>query len=303
MQRSKVASELIIVDNNSNPELKKSELVCEITKSQQNVRIIQACQQGLTFARIAGFKNSNYNWLVFIDDDNIIGEGYIDELFKLIIQHPKVKCWGAGKIRVKYCTKKISPFLNTLRPLFQERNFDGIRYSCNIKGEEFYPPGSSMCIEKRAFNYYLKLIESGSITLSDRIGKSLNSAGDVQIIYSCIKNGDFVGCAEGLTLTHVISEEKTKFLNLMKLQFSLHSYQIKAFNEIFSNEQIPIKKVTNREILLAVYYYLRVNGFFPLKQTFIRLAEIMGMFNARVIAGDFRPPLCLTFFKLFINIK
>lgn len=301
MQHSNVESELIVVDNNSTPQLADNDFLSALLIDIKNVHLIRENKPGLTFARIAGYKNAKFNWLIFVDDDNLPGNNYLNELANLSQKYPEVRCWGAGRIQVVFKNQKNSVFLESLRPLFQERNFTGVNYSCNIKGEEFYPPGSSMCIEKVAFGNYLKLINAGTITSSDRTGYSLNSAGDVQIIYTCLKHGYSVGCSENLILEHLISESKTKLSYLLRLKYALSSCQIKAFNEIFSDAVIPVNPVTNKELLMAIYSHLRLKAIVPIKNSLLEFAATMGMYNARVLAGGFQKPIVLRLFEKLIN--
>ncbi|TWI81409.1 glycosyl transferase family 2 [Lacibacter cauensis] len=301
MQHSNVESELIIVDNNSTPKLQQNEFLNEIVITNKSLQLVRENKPGLTFARIAGYQKAKYSWLIFVDDDNLPGNDYLNELAILSVKYPRVKCWGAGKIQVVFKNQKETRFLHSLRPLFQERNFSGVNYSCNIKGEEFYPPGSSMCIEKNAFGQYLELINEGTITSSDRTGYSLNSAGDVQIIYCCLKFGHSVGCSENLNLEHVISNTKTKLSYLLRLRYALSSCQIKAFNEIFSDAAIPVKPVTNKELLVAIYSHLRIKNILPLKNSLLEFAATVGMYNARVLAGGFHKPSLLRLFEKLIN--
>jgi|LauGreDrversion4_2_1035121.scaffolds.fasta_scaffold43077_2 glycosyltransferase involved in cell wall biosynthesis len=298
-----IKSELIIVDNNSIPNLKEIACLNELIFKNKNILLVREDIPGLTYARIAGFKKAKFNWLIFVDDDNLPGIDYLIELDRLSKNYPEVKCWGAGKIEVIYQDQKLNPFLQSLKPLFQERSFKGVCFSSNIAGEDYYPPGSSMCVERSAFQTYLELIEKGSITSSDRTGNSLNSAGDVQIIYCCIKYGFSVGCSDKLTLLHLIKKEKTKQSYLLRLKYALSSCQIKAFNEIFTDTPIVVNAVTNKDIIIAVYSHIRLKGIYPLKNSILEFASKMGIYNARILAGGFQKPFLLIFFEKLINYR
>jgi len=301
IQYTPVKSELIIVDNNCTPDIKYTPFLNDLILANDNIQLVREDLPGLTYARIAGYKKAKFNWLIFVDDDNLPGIDYLLELDRLSKNYPKVKCWGAGKIEVIYHDQKLNPFLQSLKPLFQERSFIGVCFSSNIAGEDYYPPGSSMCVERSAFQIYLELIEKGSITSSDRTGNSLNSAGDVQIIYCCIKYGFSVGCSDKLTLIHLIKNEKTKHSHLLKLKYALSSCQIKAFNEVFIDTQIPVNSVTNIELLKALYSHIRLQGICPVKNSILEFASKMGIYNARILAGGFQKPFLLHLFEKLIN--
>lgn len=303
MENSDVVSELIIVDNNSNPPLNHIIFLSQLLRINKKIKLVSEIKPGLTFARIAGFKKAHYDWIIYVDDDNLPNCHYLNELTDLSERYPEVKCWGAGTIQVLFENSRNTNFLESVRPLFQQRHFKGVNYSCNIKGEEYYPPGSSMCIEKYAFKRYLDLINKGIITSSDRTGNNLNSAGDTQIIYCCLKNGYYVGCSENLILKHLISSKKMKLTYLLKLKYALDSCQIRAFNEVFPERAISVTAVTNKEILISIYSHLRIKKIFPIKNTFLEFASTMGMFNARILAGGGQKPILLRLFEKMINYR
>jgi glycosyltransferase involved in cell wall biosynthesis len=303
VSNSKVPVEIVIVDNNSSIPLEKNFVSADWKFDISQLKIVREERPGLTFARIAGYQSARYDWMIFVDDDNLPGIEYVNELEKLTDQLPEVKCWGAGKIEVVYTGQKETAFLTSIRPLFQERNFKGVNYSCNIKGEDFYPPGSCMCVKKIAFEKYYNLIMKGVITSSDRTGSSLNSAGDTQIIYCCIKNGFSVGSSEKLTLKHLINQKKTSNAYLLKLKYALSSCQVNAYNEVFSNDPIPVKAATSKEILKSIYSSIRINGLFPFKKKILDIASLMGEFNGRHLAGNFARPFLLRMFEQLIGHK
>lgn len=295
--------ELIIIDNNSFIPLDQNEELVQLIKDVQWINLIREEKAGLTFARIAGYHRSTYDWMIFVDDDNLPSQEFIKELKHLTENFPEVKCWGAGKIEVEYIGQEETIFLKSIKPLFQERDFPGINYSCNIKGEDYYPPGSCICVEKIAFEKYNNLIKKGTITSSDRTGYSLNSAGDVQIIYCCILNNFSIGSSGNLSLKHLINKKKTRFSYLFRLRYALSSCQLKAFNEVFIDNPIIVKPTTTKSIIKGLYSHIRINGLFPIKKTLLDLTAIMGIHNGYYLAGGFAKPFLLRIFEMLIGHK
>lgn len=293
--------EVLIIDNNSLIPLSKDDALNAQFKDVVDYKVIREERSGLTHARIAGYLNARYDWLIFVDDDNLPCDNYINELQSLVESTPEVKCWGAGKIDVEYIGRKETPFLDSVKALFQERNLKGVHFSCNRKGEDYYPPGSCICINSIVFEKYYELFRKGLITSGDRAGNSLNSAGDAQIIYCSIRNNFCVGSSGGLQLKHLISKTKTKFSYLIRLVYALNSCHIKAYNEVFSDDPVRVTPGSDKEICRAIYSHFRIEGFSPVRKTLLDISRLMGIWNARHIAGNFRKPLVLSTFEKIIG--
>ena len=302
-KKSTSPCELIIVDNNSFIPLDQNKELVQQINDVKWIRLIREEKAGLTFARIAGYQHSMYEWMIFVDDDNLPNQEFIKELEHLTEKFPEVKCWGAGKIEVKYIGQVETIFLKSIKSTFQERNFSGVNFSCNRKGEEYYPPGSCMCVEKIVFEKYYNLIKKGFVTSTDRTGNSLNSAGDTQIIYCCILNNFLVGSSSNLSLKHLINKKKTRISYLLRLKYALSSCHIKAYNEVFFDNPIIVKPTTTKSILKSLYSRLRINGLFPTKKTLMDLSAVMGEHNSHHLAGGYAKPFLLRIFEMLIGHK
>jgi glycosyltransferase involved in cell wall biosynthesis len=302
-KKSSRDTEVLIIDNKSWKPLSEDHELNKKFKGIVDYSIIREEKQGLTYARITGFLNARYDWLVFVDDDNLPAENYIEELQRLEQTIPEVKCWGAGKIEVEYTDQKETSYLKSVKNLFQERDFAGVNYSCNKKGGEYYPTGSCICVHKIVFKKYYELFTGGAITSGDRTGNSLSSAGDAQIVYVSVKNKYPVGSSGNLQIKHFINKNKTKNSYLLRLVYALNSCHIKAYNEVFPDDPIPVKPSSAKEICKGLYTHFRIKGFFPVKKNLLDIARLMGIYNARHLAGNFRKPFILTMFERIIGHK
>src|SRR6516162_769771 len=66
--------ELVLIDNASTRALDLG----ETTSKLRNFRIIREERLGLTYGRLAGIRNSQGGILVFVDDDNVLAEDYLE---------------------------------------------------------------------------------------------------------------------------------------------------------------------------------------------------------------------------------
>jgi GT2 family glycosyltransferase len=81
---------ILIVDNNSKAEL-ESAISC--IKDRLNIRIVHEPQLGLSHARNTGIKEVNSEWILFLDDDIQLPEGFFDKLIT-IIESEQFDCFG-----------------------------------------------------------------------------------------------------------------------------------------------------------------------------------------------------------------
>lgn len=296
--------EVIIVDNNSSPSLEHSDEVASFINNKFNAYLIFENVPGLTAARIAGIKVAKCDWIIFFDDDNEPDFDYLIQGCSLIENHPKVGAWGPGKLTVNYFDSHETNFLTKIKWLFQERNNNETYFDNNIiEGSEYYPFGTGMIIKKEALTEYISCVEAGRYSMSDRKGKSLASAGDMQILFTCLQMGYYAGSSHLLKLTHLIAESKANPTYAAKLVYALNSCQLKAYQEVFTDHKIHVNPITNFEILKAVYSALRLYRLNQKRYTKkMYLGKRLGELNARLIAFDLEPPLLLRLFATLIYV-
>jgi len=294
--------EVIIVDNNSRPALSENELVRAFLQKHATAKLILETQPGLTSARIAGAKRAGSEWLVFFDDDNEPAADYLEKAASVIADHPEAGIMGPGNISVEF-TGPVSAFAVSHRDLFQERVmtetvFDNVRW-----GQTAYPYGTGMVVRKLIMEKYINLVAAGKYTMTDRVGKSLISGGDMQILLTGIKMGYFGGSSHELKLNHLIKQEKTRYKKMLQLVFMLSASAIKLYNEVFPDQPHNVVKITNRYVLQTLYTQCRLHLFKkPFREAVYLLSTRMGELYAHVIAaGTSNAPFLLRFFYKVIS--
>lgn len=294
--------EFILVDNNSNRPIEEYTIVGDFIKSKRNVQLISEKKPGLTSARIAGFKKAKYDWVVFFDDDNEPAADYLTEAVKIINRYPHAGVWGPGKIDVEF-NGKVSKFALGQKELFQQRSMsetiiDNVRWEQNA-----YPFGTGMIVRKGILFEYNKNVLEGKYSLTDRIGNSLISGGDIQILLTAIKMGYYAGSSPCLKLVHNIDVNKTKYKRIIKLAYSLSASAIKSYNEVFSDQPFAIQKIDNLNVCKTIYYELRIGLFKKgIKQLVFDIYKRLGELEAHIIASpNNKPPVLLTLFSKIIT--
>jgi Glycosyl transferase family 2 len=215
-----VPVECIIVDNNSPTPVAQLDYVREFLDRCSWARVIQETQQGLTFARMAGFRAANNSFILFIDDDNEVSSPYLETLVNLFSKYPSVGAWGPGNINVEFMGNVSEWFSKNFKLLFQERHSKHNEYGCIPETwAYFYPFGTGLAVRREILEQYCDEVNNGNLCSSDRKGKSLSSGGDNQIVWEGIKMGYAAGVAAGLSVNHLIPSSRSNLDYVKRLRF------------------------------------------------------------------------------------
>jgi glycosyltransferase involved in cell wall biosynthesis len=295
--------EWIIVDNNSPTPINSLEYLQIAAKQINFLKIITEKNQGLTSARIAGVKASKFDWIIFFDDDNEPLPDYLIELDSLIKNYPQVGCWGPGRIKVEFVNQIFSKSLAEKTQYFQERNIKGTIHSANPDEMELHPVGSGLVNKKTIFNNYIKIYNEGKILTSDRIGNSLASGGDLQILFLSLKLKYEIGLSEKLKINHLIPQNRTTLKYLIRLNYGTASSFVLSYNEIYYENPIRTFACKNYQILLITIQimskYLKK---FNIIGFIMAIASKYGEINSNYYAKrDINKPIILRIFeRIFI---
>ena len=241
--------EFLIIDNNSTNDFLNNSIIKKKIESSSKIRIIKEDKQGLVYARISGVTNSNGEVIVFVDDDNELNRNYLEGVRKLISEFPKVKAWGAGRINVDLFEGAESWVKKYMMSFYQQRDFSKTQFGNSAEWLDYYPVGSGLTIFKDSFRDYNVSFNTGQITSTGRKGDSLASGEDSQIIWTIIKNNEFVGSSPLLQLTHIIPRKRTTLEYLRKLNFNLSLSFFTSYKEIFNSDFKSLKKPNYKTFL------------------------------------------------------
>lgn len=294
--------EWIVVDNNSKQSVVKS---FDFSSIQIPLHHVVARTPGLTSARIAGFKASKGEWLVFFDDDNEPFSNYLIELLKGIEEYPQVNCWGPGYIEVEYIGK-VKKWFHHHKNYYQERK-EPTQYGQEKLMQAYYPIGTGLCIRNEAIMDYVMKVDAGQYNVSDRTGRSLVSGGDTQIVLNNQFNGGVAGKLEQLALTHLIEARKATYQYLKQQKFwtgaSYHMVLQQVYPEMqYSKEHVLNFKLIDVIVLLKKFYYeLKVKKK-DIRSAYLNTCGYLGEYYAPYFAIQQRPNQLFTLVqKLMIS--
>ena len=198
-------------------------------------KVIIEAKPGLSHARVAGVQNCKTDLIVFVDDDNVLDEHYLEESLTFSKAHPEVGCFGGKSL----------PVFETEPPVWFANA--GINLGCQDYGSDLYisnfaasdfqisfypekaPIGTGMVIVKSAFLSYVNEAVNSPVRMQlGRRGKSLSSGEDNDIILSLVKNGYEIAYVPLLIVHHLISANRYSDDYLQKMAFESNRTWVKV---------------------------------------------------------------------------
>jgi glycosyltransferase involved in cell wall biosynthesis len=190
--------EWLIVDNASTKPVVDS--IPE--QLQSRIIVLEEKEPGLTAARLCGIKAAKNEWLVFIDDDNILQSDYLSSAKSLIQQHATLGALGGRLVPLyeQLPSKEVLDYLFMLAIRTPTTDVWGNDYAWNKT-----PFGAGMVIRKSVALQYAHLVISDPLRKGlDRKGDSLMSSGDIDMVHTAVDMGYDTGVFVSLELTHII---------------------------------------------------------------------------------------------------
>jgi len=235
--------ECVIVDNCSSPPVSTLPIVRAFLRRCSWARVVLQPKQGLTNARLSAIEHTTAECLCFIDDDNEPASDYLLTALKIFAEFACVGVVGAGRIEVDFVDPASEGFAQRFSHHFQENDFDGFAYGC-VSGTwtEYYPPGSCMVVRREVLNKFRSAFLVGQISASDRVGSSLSSGGDTQIVWEAVKMGFAAGTSSGLRLKHMIPAKRISLAYIKRLCYGTSSSYLPALVDSFPSERSKLPK-------------------------------------------------------------
>lgn len=189
--------ELLLVDNASVPPLTLPDL--------PQARIVREAQPGLTFARRRGLRETDAEFCVFVDDDNVLAPGYLADVLAIFAAHPDVGAIGGKSLPV--FEVEPAPWAREFFPLLALRDLgNGVQLSPVTAPTppaypSFAPIGAGLAVRAAAVRVWL---DRPASAVTDRRGTDLASGGDNDIVLTLLTHGWRVGYFPSLSLQHLI---------------------------------------------------------------------------------------------------
>lgn len=230
----------ILVDNASDPPA-----LVDAHDAPSNLRIVQEPQLGLTSARRRGIAEARGEFIVMVDDDNVLAPDYLAETLRLFGVHPKVGLLGGRSLPEFESPPEswVREFDGLLacrdlgyRPLVSA----GLRNPATGRNEYplFAPIGAGLALRRAAVQGWLD--QGGQTILPDRKGADLSSSGDNDIVLSAMTAGWEVAYCPTLRLTHLIPPARTTRDYLARLNHGIQCSWMQVLAKHAANPWPPL---------------------------------------------------------------
>jgi glycosyltransferase involved in cell wall biosynthesis len=194
-------AEILVVDNNSSPPLAECQYLLGYP-----LRLIREPKPGLTAAREAVARNAEGDVIVFVDDDNILGEHYLAKAVEAFAADPQLGLLG-GSVVPEYAIDppkwfdEFAPWL-AIRPYPPESHIETIELPLT-EPTKCFPVGAGFATRRElAIAYQADCARTARI--EGRRGGALSSGEDLDLGLFVLSQGSKLLITGALRLTHVI---------------------------------------------------------------------------------------------------
>lgn len=201
-----IVEKLLIVDNASKDNTK--EIVLRLIENNPIIEYVFEVTPGLSNARKHG-AYVNSIWVAYIDDDNILMQGWLKEAKKYIDENPNVGVINGASIpELRHdATENEIHMLKAIFPYLACTHFDMDQYKDNGKQALKAPFGAGMILRTKQLKEFL---DAGWTHNEGRKGNNLGSGEDGEIAASVLDKGFVYGFNDKMVLRHIIPEFRLK---------------------------------------------------------------------------------------------
>jgi glycosyltransferase involved in cell wall biosynthesis len=212
--------ELVIVDNASTESLTGTYDVSWHPRAKH----VREENIGLTPARLRGIAETSGELLVFVDDDNLLAPGFLEEAWNIRERYPFLGAFGAGGILPDFEVHP-PPELRPRLSMLALRNVPSARWSNNATDDDSVPWGAGLCVTREVAGLYRRFVQRlTTAAVLDRRGHALFSGGDDLFSWTAASAGYGFGIFPQLRVTHLIAATR------LSRQYFLRLIQDHAFS-------------------------------------------------------------------------
>ena len=239
--------ELLVVDNASERPVSASHNI----SWHPNARHVREENLGLTSARLRGIAESSADLLVFVDDDNVLAENYLDVATQIAMDRRYLGAWGG---------QQLAEFEGGEPREAWKRDFWTSRLVRDIWSNNYdrqaAPVGAGICIRRVVAMKYVQCVKSDSLRSSlGRSGIGMNSCEDIDMAFTACDLGFGTGRFAALSLVHLIPQQRLSDDYLFRLIEGI------AYSEaiILAVRGNPPTKISRVDRLVELYKSLRID--------------------------------------------
>ncbi len=235
--------ELIIVDNAST----------EAVSNQHNLswhpkaRFVHENRLGQIFARVAGIACSTAPTIVFVDDDNVLSEDYLERAFAFSKEWPQLGAF-CGSLKGQFEAQP--KWILRWQSLIAVDPINDNRWSNNPDDHRAYPCGAGLVVRRDVALHWAKLVQQDDVRRNlSRTGGGLAGGEDTDLILTGLSMGCGMGRFKDLELTHLIPERRVQPAYLIAIAAG-HAWSDMWVRYVWKRN-FPSSSIVRRLIFLA----------------------------------------------------
>ncbi|RKP54433.1 glycosyltransferase [Cohnella endophytica] len=225
-QYGQLVDKFLIIDNHSTDQTSK--IIKTYKNKVSNLCYLYEERQGLSYARLLGVRNTNTEWIIFVDDDNLLDENWIVKAHQYILKNKKIGAFNGAVVPL------IEFDMNETEKIILEAAFRAFACTHLDKNEidyrrkkhpEVIPFGAGLVIRSLPLK---KLAEEGWLTSTGRSGTNLVSGEDTEMCVQVHNSGYQYGYNPNMVIEHIIPRFRLNidYLNKLYREFVVGHYTI-----------------------------------------------------------------------------
>ncbi len=245
--------DVLIVDNASSPALDENVLAPLLARDIA-ARIVREEIAGLVSARLRAIASTTSDWMLCVDDDNVLAPEYVAEGLAFIETHADVAAFG-GKLVLPpeiRAPDAVRPFL----PYLAVRDVgDEVLMGVSEKWEIWEPPAAGAFVSRPVLKDFAAFVRAN--VAASRLGRTpggFASCEDSLLMHSAYRLGRATAYNPRLRLDHHVDASRFEFSNLVRLM------------EGYGRSQPVLEQLLRGPIRTPAYYRT------PLHATLVALA-------------------------------
>lgn len=227
--------EVVVIDNGSTPPV-----LNQCFSFPSNTRIVKESMPGIMKARMRGALEAKGQWILFLDDDNIIDNYYLASGYKIIQEHPTITLF-CGIIKGEFEIKEPN-WLKNFHANLAVINFKEDTWSSNRDFTKIPSWTAGMYIKKNFALEYYKLVKNDPFRIN------LKRCEDVDMVIYATSKNKLCGKFTKLKMTHIIPKERMTYKYISKI--------VKETNYIMGTLHAKESIYKNKLIYRAIINYL-----------------------------------------------
>lgn len=266
--------ELLVIDNGSAISLDRVDACYP-----SSTRFIHESRAGVFYARQKGAESASYDWVLYVDDDNLLASDYISKAIEFIKSYPEVGVFG-GRIEL---TDALAHRVSWQRPvldLLAIRDFGLQSFIYFDEGvlQPMDPPTAGMFVRTA----HLRSFFDDYAGQGEELGRGpdgLSGGEDSLLVHYVLRSGHPAGYCGALRLEHALSPCRLRFWSLFHLSMSMGESHAKLHRIL----GLPVKQIALLGVFLKFSYHVIKYSSLGVRASFVRSAWKFG-YNRQISA-------------------